>query len=390
MSVNPSAATAEVDYSAHTPMMGQYLRIKAEHPDTLVFYRMGDFYELFFDDARKANRLLDITLTTRGQSAGEPVVMAGVPVHSVEGYLGRLIKLGESVAVAEQVGDVATAKGPVERKVVRVVTPGTVTDSELMNERSDTLLLALTKQRATWGLAWLGVSSGQLGLSECGEAELAAALARLDPAELLVDRDDLPAAVLQHRAARTPRPAWQWDSALGARKLCEQLRVASLAGFNAQELRVAHGAAAALLAYAERTQGQALAHVTALTVERSDDLIALLDALDGPPVVLAGQSMGVTVSLVTAAAGPDRVKGLVLLDPVIMPWLAMLYAKAPWTSGRLWRRLPMVQGALRRRAVFDDREAAFAASEQDESRASDRGFLEDARQKVAHEGGAGG
>ena len=155
----PSAAR---DLSAHTPMMQQYLRIKAEHPDTLVFYRMGDFYELFFDDARKANRLLDITLTQRGQSAGEPVVMAGVPVHSVESYLARLIKLGEAVAVAEQVGDVATAgstqKGPVERKVVRVVTPGTVTDSELMAERADTLLLALhtAPQRARPGLAGPG------------------------------------------------------------------------------------------------------------------------------------------------------------------------------------------------------------------------------------------
>ncbi len=132
-----------MELAGHTPMMAQYLRIKAEHPDTLVFYRMGDFYELFYDDARKANRLLDITLTTRGQSAGEPVVMAGVPVHSVDSYLARLLKLGESVAVAEQVGDVATAKGPVERKVVRVVTPGTVTDSELLAERADTLLLAV-------------------------------------------------------------------------------------------------------------------------------------------------------------------------------------------------------------------------------------------------------
>ncbi|MFO0445103.1 MAG: DNA mismatch repair protein MutS, partial [Betaproteobacteria bacterium] len=138
--------TAELlrgDLSAHTPLMAQYLRIKAQHPDTLVFFRMGDFYELFYDDARKAHRLLDITITTRGQSAGEPVVMAGVPVHAVENYLGRLIRLGEAVAVAEQVGDVATAKGPVERQVTRVVTPGTVTDSELMADRADTLLLAL-------------------------------------------------------------------------------------------------------------------------------------------------------------------------------------------------------------------------------------------------------
>ncbi len=141
-------------------MMAQYLRIKADFPDTLVFYRMGDFYELFFDDARKANRLLDITLTTRGQSAGEPVVMAGVPVHSVESYLARLIKLGEAVAVAEQVGDVATAKGPVERKVVRVVTPGTVTDSELMAERADTLLLAVHRQRGRPSAACPTASSG--------------------------------------------------------------------------------------------------------------------------------------------------------------------------------------------------------------------------------------
>ncbi|MDP3085837.1 MAG: DNA mismatch repair protein MutS, partial [Rubrivivax sp.] len=203
-------------------MMQQYLRIKADHADALVFYRMGDFYELFFDDARKANRLLDITLTTRGQSAGEPVVMAGVPVNSLENYLARLIKLGEPVAIAEQVGDVATAKGPVERKVVRVVTPGTVTDSELMADRADTLLLALHRASRGdgWGLAWLGLASGQLGLTECSAAELPSWLARLDPAEILHAGLELPAAVLQARGARTARPAWQFDAALGSRKLC--------------------------------------------------------------------------------------------------------------------------------------------------------------------------
>ncbi|MBI5257419.1 MAG: DNA mismatch repair protein MutS [Burkholderiales bacterium] len=260
-------------------MMAQYLRIKAEFPDTLVFYRMGDFYELFYDDARKANRLLDITLTTRGQSAGEPVVMAGVPVHSVESYLARLIKLGEAVAIAEQVGDVATAKGPVERKVVRVVTPGTVTDTELLDERSDTLLVAATRTRATWGLAWLGLSSGQLGLTECGEKELAGWLARLDPAELLLSQHDtlsaLPPALLQHRAARTARPDWQFDTALGLRKLCTLLKVASLQGFNAQDLPVAQAAAAALLSFAEHTQGQALAHVHTLEAARASELIEL-------------------------------------------------------------------------------------------------------------------
>ena len=256
-------------------MMAQYFRLKADFPETLLFYRMGDFYELFFDDARKAHRLLDITLTTRGQSNGEPVVMAGVPVHSVEGYLARLLKLGEAVAVAEQVGDVATAKGPVERKVTRVVTPGTVTDAELLNDRADTLLLALSRQRASYGLAWLGLASGQLGLAECSERELASWLARLAPAEILVDRDEQPAAVVQTRASRTMRPGWQFDSALGQRKLCEQLRVASLAGYGAQDLGTAHAAAAALLSYAEHTQGRALAHVHTLSVERATDLLEL-------------------------------------------------------------------------------------------------------------------
>ncbi len=263
------------DLAAHTPMMQQYLRIKAEHPDTLVFYRMGDFYELFYDDARKANRLLDITLTTRGQSAGEPVVMAGVPVHAVEGYLARLLKLGEAVAVAEQVGDVATAKGPVERKVVRVVTPGTVTDSELLAERTDTLLLALHGERGRFGLAWLGLASGRFGLAECTEAELAGWLARLDPAEILHGDAALPAAARQARAAYTTRPAWQFDPALGHRKLCAQLKVASLAGFDAQGLVVAQAAAAALLSFAEHTQGRALAHVTRLEVGRSGELLEL-------------------------------------------------------------------------------------------------------------------
>jgi DNA mismatch repair protein MutS len=270
-----TASLPQGDFAGHTPMMTQYLRIKAEHPDTLVFYRMGDFYELFYADARKAHRLLDITLTTRGVSAGEPVVMAGVPVHAVESYLSKLLKLGESVAVAEQVGDVATAKGPVERKVVRVVTPGTVTDSELLADRADSLLLAVHRQRVTWGLAWLGVASGTLGVTECGERELAGWLARLSPAELLHDGSEMPEALRGWRGPKTTRPAWQFETALGERKLCTQLKVASLAGFNAQDLPAAQAAAAALLSYAEHTQGQALSHVQGLTVERASDLIDL-------------------------------------------------------------------------------------------------------------------
>jgi len=238
-----------------------------------------------------------------------------VPVHAVESYLSRLIKLGEAVAVAEQVGDVATAKGPVERKVVRVVTPGTVTDSELMAERADTLLLAVHRQRTRpsvatpdglrYGLAWLGLASGQLGVTECREADLAAWLARLDPAEILHDGGELPEALRQARGARTARPPWQFDSALGERKLRDQLQVATLAGFGAQELGTAHAAAAALLSYAEHTQGRegsALAHVRTLSVEHASELLEL------PPATHRN------LELVQTLRGEDSPTLLSLLD----------------------------------------------------------------------------
>src|SRR6218665_528255 len=219
--------TQPPDFSAHTPVMQQYFRLKAEHPDVLVFFRMGDFYEVFFDDARKCNALLDITLTQRGQSGGNPVVMAGVPGHALESYLAKLIRLGEAVAIAEQVGDVATSKGPVERKVVRVVTPGTVTDSELLADKQDSVLLAVvaqgSKANATLGLAWLSMTQGQLGLGECSERELPSWLARLSPAEVLVDREKQPAAVLAARAPITNRPSWPFAAQLGSRKLCAHL-----------------------------------------------------------------------------------------------------------------------------------------------------------------------
>ncbi len=280
-----AAPLRQGDLSAHTPMMQQYLRIKAEFPDILVFYRMGDFYELFYEDARRANRLLDITLTTRGQSAGEPVAMAGVPVHALENYLARLIKLGEAVAIAEQVGDVGAAKGPVERKVVRVVTPGTVTDSELLAERADTRLLAVHRVRQDFGLAWLTLASGELGLAECREEQLPGWLARLAPAEILHDGGELPQALQQARAARTARPAWQFDAALGVRKLGAQLGVASLAGHGAQDLPLAHAAAAAVLSFAEHTSGgsaapgepgaRVLQHVRSISAARSGELLDL-------------------------------------------------------------------------------------------------------------------
>ncbi len=298
----PTQAHAEIDLSDHTPMMRQYLGLKAAFPETLLFYRMGDFYEVFFDDARKANRLLDITLTSRGASAGEPVVMAGVPVHALEAYLAKLIRMGEAVAIAEQVGDVATAKGPVERKVTRVVTPGTVTDTELLADKSDALLLAIAKVGKSWGLAWLALTGGELGLAECSEAELGAWLARLAPAEVLADRDHIPPVLAQARLTITHRPAWQFDAALGLRKLCEQLRVASLAGFNAQELRAAHAAGGALLSFAEHTQGQALAHVRRLSVARASDL------LDLPPTTHRN------LELIQTLRGEDSPTLLSLLD----------------------------------------------------------------------------
>ena len=279
------AAQAPSAGAAHTPMMAQYLRLKADFPDTLLFYRMGDFYEMFYADAERAAALLDITLTTRGQSAGQPSPMAGVPFHSVEGYLARLIKLGESVAICEQVGDVATSKGPVERKVVRVVTPGTLTDSELLSDKSESILLAVhAGPRNRCGLAWLAVTQGQVHLAECAADELPGWLERVAPSELLLPVDATPAFEqrlkdVRPAAGRAPafthRPEFQFDAALGRRKLLEQLQTASLAAWNAEDLPHAHAAAAALLTYAEHTQGRALTHVRGVVVERPGELIDL-------------------------------------------------------------------------------------------------------------------
>jgi len=264
-------------------MMQQYLGLKAEYPNTLLFYRMGDFYELFFADAEKAVRLLDITLTQRGQSAGQPVVMAGVPFHSVETYLARLLKLGESVAICEQVGDVATSKGPVERKVVRVVTPGTLTDSALLHDKSESFVLAIHQsERANMGLAWMSVTQGVVYLAQCDSDQLAPWIARVAPSELIFSAEVSPAfekslqtiADSLHLPTQL-RPAWQFDSALGARELLAHLQAASLVAWNAQDVTSAHAAASALLAYAEHTQGRALTHIHKVVVVRNDALIDL-------------------------------------------------------------------------------------------------------------------
>jgi DNA mismatch repair protein MutS len=250
--------------------MQQYFRIKGEHPDILVFYRMGDFYELFYDDAEKASRLLDITLTQRGASAGAPVKMAGVPVHSMEQYLAKLVKLGESVAICEQIGDPATSKGPVDRQVTRIVTPGTLTDPSLLEDKADNVLLALTRDKSTIGLAWLTLASGTLRVAEVAPQALANELRRIDPAEVLISDET----VLDGFFA-TRLPPWQFDVDGGRKKLLKQLGAATLAGFGCEDLTLAIGACGALLEYAAKTQGQALAHVTAVTAERAGEYVRL-------------------------------------------------------------------------------------------------------------------
>jgi DNA mismatch repair protein MutS len=256
----------------HTPMMQQYLRIKAQHPDVLLFYRMGDFYEMFFDDARRAASLIDIALTTRGQSAGQPIAMAGVPAVSVENYLARLVRRGESVAICEQVGDPATSKGPVERQVVRVVTPGTLVEDALLDRQRESLLAALCFDGKRHGLAWLDLASGRFCVSEPGDGtEVAAELERLRPAELLLPEDQRRDTMPNTRL----RPPWHFDADAGHRLLTSQFGTKDLAGFGATGLAAGIGAAGALLQYAQDTQKAALPHIRALTVQQRDDGLQL-------------------------------------------------------------------------------------------------------------------
>ncbi len=261
---------------AHTPLMKQFFAAKAEYPDLLLFFRMGDFYELFYDDARKAARLLDITLTQRGSSAGAPIPMAGVPVHAYEGYLARLVALGESVAICEQIGDPALAKGLVERKVVRIVTPGTVTDEALLNERRDTLLMAVSRGKVGFGLAWADLAGGRFLVNEVENADaLEAELSRLEPAELLVpDEEGLPA-FLQTRTGMRRRAPWLFDADSGRRQLLKFFGLHDLTGFGIDDRPLATAAAGALLGYVEETQKQRLPHLTAIAMESSGDAIAM-------------------------------------------------------------------------------------------------------------------
>ncbi|HHF7373216.1 DNA mismatch repair protein MutS [Legionella bozemanae] len=261
--------------TSHTPMMQQYLRIKSEYPDMLLLYRMGDFYELFFDDAKRAAQLLDLTLTHRGQSADKPIPMAGVPYHAVENYLARLIKKGESVAICEQIGDPATSKGPVERQVTRIITPGTVTDEALLDAKKDNLLLAIHYQKQKIGLAWVELSSGRFHLLELTEVnQLSAELMRLQPAELLLQEESS----LEEYCVNFPiklRPGWEFCFDDAKKRLCDQFSVNDLSAFGEQDHPTALVAAGALLSYLQATQKQALPHLTTMTLEHAHDYLQL-------------------------------------------------------------------------------------------------------------------
>ena len=262
---------------AHTPMMQQYLKIKAQHPRDLVFYRMGDFYELFFDDAKRAAELLDITLTARGKSGGEPIPMAGVPYHAAEGYLARLVKGGVSVAICEQIGDPATSKGPVDRQVVRVVTPGTLSDEALLEERSDNLLLAVAQHRNQFGLAWLDLASGRFRVLEVdGDEALASELQRLNPAEVLY-QDSIGLPLLSARRGARAQPAWEFEQDSARRALNLQFQTHDLQGFGCDGLGLAVGAAGCLLQYVKDTQRSNLPHIRGIAHENRAESV-ILDA----------------------------------------------------------------------------------------------------------------
>ena len=252
-----------------TPLMQQYREIKARHQSAILFFRMGDFYEMFYDDAERAARLLDITLTSRGASAGTPIKMAGVPYHAVEQYLAKLVKLGESVAICEQIGDPATSKGPVERKVMRIVTPGTLTDTALLDDKRDNILLCVNRARDMLGLAWLSLASGRFSVMETAWANLEGEIERLRPAEILVP-ENFDGAVFDAGKAPVRRVApWHFDVDAARRNLCHQFGTHDLAGFGAEQMNIAVGAANALLDYVKSTQGAAITHLRVLTVEQS-------------------------------------------------------------------------------------------------------------------------
>ena len=266
----------EENFQQHTPMMQQYLKLKAENPDILLFYRMGDFYELFYDDAKKAAALLDISLTKRGQSAGNPIPMAGVPYHAVEGYLAKLVQLGEPVAICEQVGDPATSKGPVERKIVRIVTPGTVSDEALLPERQDNLIVAIYQEKEKFGLATLDMTSGRFQLCEPHSKEaLQAELQRINPVELLYCEDFTEMAIIEHYKGLRRRPIWEFELSTAISELNRQFGTKDLRAFGVEKSPLGLAAAGCLLQYAKETQRSSLPHIQSISVIQNNDNIQL-------------------------------------------------------------------------------------------------------------------
>ena len=314
---NLSPPAQPESFAEHTPVMRQFLQIKAEFPDILVFYRMGDFYELFFDDAKKAARVLDITLTKRGHSGGQAIPMAGVPAHAVEPYLAKLVKTGESAVICEQIGDPATSKGPVERRVTRIITPGTITEEALLTERTDNLILALHHYRGLVGLAWLDITSGRFRAMETRDAtRLTGELERLRPAEILLPNGDL----LKDLGVTVPLspttlPEWSFDIDSGRKKLLEKFGTRDLKGFGCDDLSVSLGAAGCLLAYCQDKHRHELPHITGIQLEKSDDYIRLDST--------TRQNLDITAS-------PDNPKAISLLS--------VLDSTATVMGGRLLKR----------------------------------------------------
>jgi len=260
-------------------MMQQYLRLKAEAGPLLLLYRMGDFYEMFYEDAERGARLLNLTLTRRGTSNGAPIPMAGVPVHALEQYLARLVALGESIAICEQIGDPAASKGPVERRIVRIVTPGTLTDEALLPAKADRALAAVhlpagkAGRGQAAGLAWLNLASGEFLVTECAPELLESELNRIAPAELVCAEGAALEAACD--CARTRVPDWHFERDGARGQLLAHFGTDSLAGFDIEDMPAGICAAGALLRYASRTQAQALAHVQSIAADRASDYVLL-------------------------------------------------------------------------------------------------------------------
>ena len=317
--MNTSTANQQTE---HTPVMRQYLGFKSQHPDKLLFFRMGDFYEFFYEDAKKAARLLDISLTSRGKSAGEPIPMAGVPYHAAESYLAKLLKLGESVVICEQVGDPATSKGLVDREISRIITPGTVTDEALMDQAADNLLSAISENDGKFGLATIDICSGRFVLMQLENQEmLNSELERLQPAELLISEDSALKHKVKCQRNVTTRPDWHFDKESAVELLKNQFKVRELSGFGCEEMPLAISAAGCLLQYAEETQRSALQHLQAICVEHQQDSI-ILDAVSRRNLELETDNKGsgkhslLSVLKTTSTAMGGRLLGRWLHRPI--------------------------------------------------------------------------